>query len=345
MGLLDKFVDKEKAQNLTVKDPRDIVNSILKGTSGSSVVRDLKYNIFYQIYCFKGVVDGVGVSTLVANTALALAELGISVLVIDTSILQPVQDILLKTNIENKDEKNVYDWFDLPYVRHSVLHQSSLNSRISVLSFFGKHRGMIDILSTNDNSSLVELALTEFHNKFDIILVDSCHELTTINTTAMQMSQQIIQVWNDTPTVVSNIDDFITNCVTLSCPLDKMRNVVYSKINRDAMGNLDVLLKEYRLKKLATCYLSESCSLVLVTGKPLWQHISSNKDIIEYTNFIIDVISLILNIDTLGSKKARGTITSNDIIEGKVDGTLSKEVLENSQISDNEEAKDGDIEC
>ena len=342
MGLLDKFIDKEKTEKLTVKDPRAIVNSILKGTSGSSLVRDLKYNIFYQIYCFKGVVDGVGVSTLVANTALAMADLGISVLVIDTSILQPVQDVLLKTNVENKNEKNLYDWFDLPYIRNSVLHSSSLNNRVSVLSFYGKHRGMIDVLSTNDSGSLVDLALTEFHNKFDIILIDSCHELTSINMAAMQMSQQIIQVWNDTPTVVSNIDDFITNCVTLSCPLDKMRNVVFSKLNRDAMGNLDVLVKEYRLKKLATCYLSESCSLVLVTGKPLWQYVSSNKDIIEYTNFIIDVISLILNIDTLGSKKARGTITSNDIVEGKVDGTLSKEIMEDSH---NNEAEDGDTEC
>lgn len=336
MGLFDKFVDKEKAQNLTVANPRDVFNRILKSASGSSIVRDLKYSIFYQIYCFKGVVDGVGTSTIVANTALAIAELGVSVLVIDTSILQPVQDVLLKTNIENKDEKNIYDWFDLPYVKNSVLHQSQINNRISVLSFYGKHRGIVDILSTNDNASLVELALTEFHNKFDIILIDSCHELTTINSTAMQMSQQIIQVWNDSPTVVSNIDDFITNCVTLSCPLDKMRNVVYSKINRDAMGNLDVLLKEYRLKKLATCYLSESCSLVLVTGKHLWQYVSSDKDIVDYTNFIIDVVALILNLNTYNSE-AKGTITSSDIIEGKVDGTLSKEIIEHSE--------EGDIEC
>ena len=64
------------------------------------------------------------------------------------------------------------------------------------------------------------------------------------------MSQKVIQVWNDSPTVVSNLDNFISNCVTLCCPLDKMRFVIYSKDNPDVIGGLDELLKQYRLKKI-----------------------------------------------------------------------------------------------
>lgn len=330
MGFFSKL-DNDKVKNIKLGDPRAIYNSILKGASGANVVRDLKYNIFYQIFAFKGIVEGVGTSTLVANTAIAIADLGLSVLVIDTSILNPVQDTLLKTKLEDKDADKIKDWFDLPYTKFSVLHQSSINNKISVLSFY--NRTVIDALSTNDNNTLVDLALTEFHTKFDIILIDCCHELTSVNTASLQMSQQVIQVWNDTPTVLSCLDNFITNCVTLSCPMDKMRNVVYSKINREAMGSMDNLLKQYRFKKLTSFINSEACSLVLTIDKVLWQYASSNKDIEAYTNSIIDVVALILNIQELNNK-SRGTITSNDIMEGKVDGTVTKKMLD----------KDPDIE-
>lgn len=331
MGFLDKFLDKDKTSKMTVQNPRQVFNDLLKKASGSSETRELKYNIFYQIYAFKGVVEGVGTSTLVANTAIALSKLGLTVCVVDTSILQPVQDILLKTNYADGsvDVKDRLDWFDMPYTKLSPLHMSK-HRNISVLSFYGKNRNITDILSTSDNASLVELAFTELHNKFDIILVDCCHELSSINTACLQMSQQVIQVWNDTPTVVGNIDNFITNSVTLSCPLDKMRFVVYSKINDDVIGSLDDILSQYRLKKLATNVLSKSISLVLVTGKDLWQYESDDESIIEYTNCIVDIVFHICNLERLGEK--RGTVTSNEIMEGKVDGTLTKKMLERDNI-------------
>ena len=340
MGLFSN-VDESKTSNLTIKDPRELYKAFLKGTSGAGLARDLKYNIFYQIFAFKGIKEGVGTSTLVANTAVAIADLGLSVLVIDTSILQPTQDTLLHTNLDNYDEDKIKDWFELPYTRQSVLHQSRINSNVSVLSFF--RRNVIDCLSTNDNSSLVDLALTMFHNKFDIILIDCCHELTSINTSALQMSQQVIQVWNDQPTVLANLDMFITNCVTLSCPMDKMRNVVFSKISREAMGSMDVLLKQYRFKKLTSFVNSESCSLVCTLDRILWQYASKDKDIIEYTNSIIDIVGLILNIAELDGK-AKGTITSNDIIDGKVEGTLSKKFVDASLLEEKEEEDNADID-
>lgn len=330
MGLLNKFLDKDKTSKVTIVDPKETFKNLLKQTSGANYVRELEFDIFYQVYAFKGVVDGVGCSTIVANTALAIANLGLTVCVIDTSILQPVQDVLLRTNYESVDKEKRLDWFDMPYTKLSPLHVSSLNRDISVLSFYGKNRGIIDILSTNDNSSLVDMAFTELHNKFDIILIDCCHELTSINTACLQQSQQVIQVWNDTPSIINNVDNFITNCVTLSCPLDKMRFVVYSKINPDAMGSLDGMLQQYRLKKLTTINLSLAVSLVLVTGNPLWQYASSDKDILGFTDSIIDIACHICNI-TRESDLQRGTITSTDIMEGKVDGTLTKKLLERQE--------------
>lgn len=332
MSFLDKFVDKEKVSQATIANPREVFYNILKHTSGSSMTRNLRYNIFYQVIAFRGVVEGVGTSTLVANTALAIANLGLTVCVIDTSMLAPVQDVLLKTPeavVEEKAETDHLDWFDMPFTKKSPLHVSSLNHNISVLSFKGKTHTVIDVLSTNDSSSLVDIALTELHNKFDIILIDTCHELTEVNTACLQQAQQIIQVWNDSPTVLATMESFITNSITISCPLDKMRNVVTSKMVKDVIGNLDDLLKQYRLTKIATSYVSEEIAMLLVTGKSLWQYPSKDQMVIDYTNCIIDIVCYILNIRD--EKDKGGTITSNDIMEGKVEGTLHKKLNDDNE--------------
>lgn len=314
MGFIDKFLDRDKTSQLTVANPRETLNNILRQASGSSIIRELKYNIFYQIIAFKGVVDGVGTSTLVANTALALANAGLKVCVIDTSVLQPVQSVLLKTKIGEPD--TVKDWFDMPYLatKGDALKPSTLNNGISVLDFKGKNRGIVDILSTNDSSNLVEIALSELQSKFDIILIDCCHELTSVNTACLQMAQKVIQVWNDTPTVASNIDSFITNCVTLSCPMDKMRYVVFSKLSKNVMGgNLDNILSQYRFKEITRTYNSEEVAYNLALNKQLYQLESKDEDVTNYTNAIIDVFAHICNVEN--GLKSQTTVTSDELDE------------------------------
>lgn len=327
MGILDKLIDKDKTSQMTIANPRDVFHQILKNSSGYATARDVKYNIFYQIIAFKGVKDGVGVSTIVANTAIALAELGLTVCVIDTSILYPTQDILLKTNMENYDKKDIVDWLDMPFTKASPLHVSSINKNISVLGFYGKDRGIVDLLSTNDSDSLVELAITEFHNKFDIILMDVCDEPTEVCAGCMQQSQKVIQVWNDSPQVMGNINAFLTNWATLACPLDKMKNVVFSKLARETMGaNLDAVLEEYKLRKITESYLDEDIYFHLATNKVLYQLESRDEDIIKYTDMIVDIVAHILNLNNLNKKVAKGTITSQDIMDGKVEGTTTKKL-------------------
>ena len=336
MGFLDKFVDREKLANAQVKDPREIFSNILKQTSGSSYIRELQYNIFYHVYAFRGISQGIGTSTLVANVALAIAEAGLTVCVIDPSILHPVQDVLLKTPESDMSVENIgnrLDWFDMPYTKKSPLHVSKFNKNISVLSFKGKSRSVVDLLSISDSASLVELALTELHNKFDIILIDACDETSSVNTACLQQAQQVIQVWNDSETVLSCLDDSITNAITLSCPLDKMRYVVYSKLCRNVNVNMDKLLEQYRVKCIAKSYASEEIQTLLTTGKTLFQYASSDKTVEEYTNCILDIACHILNIT--GEDTAKGTITTMDILDGKVEGTYTKALKDyNDEIAE-----------
>ena len=331
MGFFDKFLDIEKTAKVTIKDPKKVFEEVLRQASGSSYTRDIKYNIYYQIIAFYGVVDGIGTSTLVANTALAIAETGLTVCVIDTSMLAPSQDVLLNTEtaeLEEDGQTEHLDWFDLPYTKKSPLHISKYSKNISVLSFKGKRRTVVDFLSTNDSSTLVDIALATLHSKFDIILIDCCHEMSAVNTACLQQAQQVIQVWNDSPSVVANLEGYITNAITLSCPLDKMRYVVANRISKDAMSSLNELVKQYRCKILATNYLSEELYLNNVIGKKLFRCESTDELVVKYTECIIIIVCHILNIDLDSESKPKGTITSNDIMEGKVDGTYHKELKE-----------------
>lgn len=336
MGLFDRYVDTEKVKEVRLVQPSKIFEDVLRQASGSAYTRSLKYNIYYTVFAFYGVVDGVGTSTLVANTALALAEAGLTVCVIDTSMLAPTQDILLKTDeatySEDKSLKH-YDWFNMPFIRESPLHVSKLAHNVSVLSFRGGRRSVVDYLSPNDSESLVTLALSSLHSKFDIILIDCCHEMTSVNTACLQQAQQVIQVWNDSPVVMGNLEGFITNAITLSCPLDKMRYVIYNKLSREVMGSLDGVLDQYRLRKIGESFFSEELYLKLVTGKTLFRCESSDKNVIDYTELIIRIACHILNIDLTGEEKGKdkGKITANDVAEGKVDGTVTKKLKQQEQ--------------
>lgn len=321
------FFDKEKTSSITVKSPSEIFTDILKVTSGTGYARNTEFDIFYQVVAFKGICDGVGTSTLVANTAIAISKLGLTVCVIDASVLNPAQDVLLKTNWKDQDIENRKDWFDIMYTDDSVLHKSKISSNISVLSFKGKKRDITDLMGTQDTDLLVETALSILHSKFDIILIDCCQETTQINAACIQQAQKVIQVWSDTPHLISNIDMWITNNVIMSCPLDKMRYVVISKFVNDIRCDFSGMLSQYRFTQLASCSLSIDVARANAMGKNIWGYASNSEEIEEFNNCIIAIVCHLLNIDD-DKEEHRGSFTSNDISDGKVDGTLHKKMKE-----------------
>lgn len=312
------------AKNLSdvkIKDPKLLLVDMLKATSGAEVDRSIKYNIFYRLIAFKGAAHGVGCSTIVANTAVALAGLGLNVAVVDTSMLAPVQDTLLKTKLkDDSEDEKIYDWFDMPYTKISVLHVSKRSKNISVLSFIRKDRTVLNVMSTQDNAELADMALETLQSKFDIVLFDLCDELTEVNTACLQKAQRVIQVYSDSIACVSNIDKNITNSVILSCPMDKMRYVVENKTIDDTIGSLDGLYKQYKFKCIAHCGFSSGVARVASMNSILFQHPTDDEGIIEFTEMILDIVCLLCNIDD--GRQPRGTITADDIEAGKVKGTL-----------------------
>lgn len=318
---------QKKASQVEMVDPQKIFADILKSFSGSGLSRGVKYNLFYRLIAFKGISQGVGCSTVVANTALALADLGLSVCVLDTSILHPCQDELLDTNYLSLDKEKRLDWFDMPFTTVSPLNISKYNKSISVLSFAGKGRTILDMLSTLDSDRLVDIAISELESKFDVILFDLCDEPTNVNVTAMQRAQQVIQVWSDSVTALASMEQSITNNVTLSCPMDKMRYIVENKTIDDTMGNLNVLYKEYRFKRLSHCSLSYEIARV-AQMKPLWKYVSSEQTIIDFNSLILDIVCHICGIEIEGKNNERRSLAKaverNDNQEPLLKGIFKK---------------------
>lgn len=310
----------EGLKGVSVTDPRLIFTDLLKTSSGVSYERSLRYNIFYQFVAFKGVRDGIGTSTIVSNTALAMAKLGLNVCVVDTSILNPCQDILLKTNYDRENKKEgVTDWFSMGFTRNSVLNISGIDRKVSVLSF--KNRTIVDLLSTQDSAAAVELAFSQLATKFDIILVDICNEPTNISTTAMQLSHKLIQVWSNSVTTMRNVENFITNNVICSCSMDKMRYVVTSMTVDDIPTNWDELMKKFHFKHLAHVGMSMEIAHMLATGRILFNAAVNSPDVQQFNDCITDIVCHLLNINP-ETGKSNATYTPAGVIN---DNSNSKE--------------------
>lgn len=310
----------EGLKGVSVTDPRLIFTDLLKASSGVSYERSLRYNIFYQFVAFKGVREGIGTSTIVSNTALAMAKLGLNVCVVDTSILNPCQDILLKTNYDRENKKEgVTDWFSMGFTRNSVLNISGIDRKVSVLSF--KNRTIVDLLSTQDSAAAVELAFSQLATKFDIILIDICNEPTNISTTAMQLSHKLIQVWSNSVTTMRNVENFITNNVICSCSMDKMRYVVTSMTVDDIPTNWDELMKKFHFKHLAHVGMSMEIAHMLATGRILFNAAVNSQDVQQFNDCITDIVCHLLNINP-ETGKSNATYTPAGVIN---DNSNSKE--------------------
>ena len=307
----------EGLKGVSVTDPRLIFTDLLKASSGVSYERSLRYNIFYQFVAFKGVREGIGTSTIVSNTALAMAKLGLNVCVVDTSILNPCQDILLKTNYDRENKKEgVTDWFSMGFTRNSVLNISGIDRKVSVLSF--KKRTIVDLLSTQDSAAAVELAFSQLATKFDIILIDICNEPTNISTTAMQLSHKLIQVWSNSVTTMRNVENFITNNVICSCSMDKMRYVVTSMTVDDIPTNWDELMKKFHFKHLAHVGMSMEIAHMLATGRILFNAAVNSPDVQQFNDCITDIVCHLLNINP-ETGKSNATYTPAGVINDNSD--------------------------
>lgn len=313
MSLMNK--SRNKLDNVQIKSMGEILGDVLKATSGTkSTEGGEDFNIiFNKIVGFRGVRDGLGTSLFVSNLALALANQGMKICVVDTSMLYPVQDTYLKTKIKQvgAQQDEVRDWFDLQYDDKDVLNISSLNQGIVVLSF--TERNLTDLTSISDTLELGQGAIDKVSPQFDLVLVDIANEYTSVGLAAMQACDVIYQIWSNDRASLASLDSFISNMMTQAIPYSKMQQVILLSAIEGIMQSLTDVYKRYGFKEVARVGLSEVIARENAVGRLPVTTRTAHEDIEEYKMAIAAVAKLVLNVDD-GEKMIAGEKVS-DIIE------------------------------
>ncbi len=280
---------KKKLEALASARNKNILEEILKATSGADVAKETTCSVYFKIVGFKPCKEGIGCSLLVANTAMALAKLGLSVCVMDTSMLNPSQDILLNTGNTSKE-----DWLEMPYTNSNVLSVSKRNSKINVLSF--RNRGVIDLLSISDNEELCEIAFTQLLDKYDVFLIDLSNEPSAVSVACMQHCHKVIQVWSNFPHCLNSVSTFVESNVSLCCPLEKMSSVVTSMVIDDIKTDWETILSKYKFRQIGNIPMSLEVARVVSLGKLPFGYQSPSEGIRLYNDCIQSVVSEIVEV-------------------------------------------------
>lgn len=282
---------KEKLEAIANQKSKGILEELLKATSGADVTKKASYSVYFKIVGFKPAKEGIGCSLLVADVAMALAKLGLSVCVMDTSLLNPSQDVLLNTGNTSKE-----DWLEMPYTNANVVSVSKRNSKVHVLSF--RNRGVVDLLSVSENEELCEVAFTTLLDKYDIFLVDLSNEPSSVSTACMQHCHKVIQVWSNFPHCLNSISTFVESNVSLCCPLEKMSSVVTSMVIDDIKTDWDSILDKYKFHQIGNIPMSLEVARVVSLGKLPFGYQSTSDGIRLYNQCVSSVVNEIVEIET-----------------------------------------------
>lgn len=316
------FVNKSrnKLDNVKIKSVSEILSDVLKATSGTSstgVGDDFKI-IFNKIIGFRGVRDGLGTSLFVSNLAIALADLGLKICVVDTSMLYPVQDVYLGTEIKKvgAQKNEVKDWFDLMYDSKDVLNISKY-SGVVVLSF--TDRNLTDLTSISDTLELGQAAIDKMSPQFDLVLVDLANEYTSVGLAAMQACDVIYQVMSNDRASLNFYDSFVSNMLTQAIPYNKMQQVILLSTIDDIMQleKMGDVLKKYGFIEVARVGLSEVIASENAIGRLPVKTSKIHEDVEEYRMAVASVVKLILNINDM-DKEIAG-IRVGDIVESNAE--------------------------
>lgn len=316
------FVNKSrnKLDNVKVKSVSEILSDVLKATSGTSstgVGDDFKI-IFNKIIGFRGVRDGLGTSLFVSNLAISLADLGLKICVVDTSMLYPVQDVYLGTEIKKvgTQKNEVKDWFDLMYDSKDVLNISKY-SGVVVLSF--TDRNLTDLTSISDTLELGQAAIDKMSPQFDLVLVDLANEYTSVGLAAMQACDVIYQVMSNDRASLNFYDSFVSNMLTQAIPYNKMQQVILLSTIDDIMQleKMEDVLKKYGFIEVARVGLSEVIASENAIGRLPVKTSKIHEDVEEYRMAVASVVKLILNINDM-DKEIAG-IRVGDIVESNAE--------------------------
>lgn len=264
------------------------LQSLLSLLSGGGEHKVSEQLLFDKVIGFRGVVDGVGCSTIIQNVAIALSDTTrYKIAVVDTSMLYPCMAEMLKC--DTSDIKS--DIFD--YGRGTELGKVALDSKYNNISVFTFHgRTVIDMVSVTEDLKLFDKFIDELKCFYDIILIDLSQETTNFATEAAIKCNKIFFVSDLSLRSTSNIVNSLNYLATLGVSMSKCRRVILNK-DTNVVSGVKSVLNELDMELFLSIPYSKAIYQRGIGGNPIWGLASRDSDI---TSFHIAIQKLVDDI-------------------------------------------------
>lgn len=281
-----------------------LIGNILGTISGGKELKVSENLLFDKVIGFRGVVEGVGVSTLVQNVAVALADsTNNTVCVVDTSILAPSQEYLLGLENEDNYKKDLLD-FTAGQLSNVVYKTRFTN--VYLTSYH--NRELPDLLSSKECQRTISDFFEELKSFFDVVLVDLSHEVSWAVAESAIRCNRIYTVMTPSITCLSLLQRSLNEAASLAVPLHKMRKVIINKNVSDVNAGVESALKEYGLQLMATVPLSDDIARMGVTGERIWGSFSGSRYVTAYNKMLDVLLADILERNDLNQKQMRANL-------------------------------------
>lgn len=226
----------------------------LSGDKGMQVSRKL---LFDKVVAFQGVVGGVGTSSIVYSTAVALRKKGLNVVVVDLNFINPMQESLFSIREESK--KDLLDFVEeLPHVI------TTTTERVDLITL--KNRTVVDMLSILDDKVIIVNLIETLKNYYDIVLMDvPVKEPTNLAVHALVKANKVITVSDSSFRSLNFLKKHFEFLLQVGIHKSEFP-IVLNKTVKDFALNYQNLVDTYGLKFLGAIPFSKDLFLQGVSG-------------------------------------------------------------------------------
>lgn len=276
--------------------------------------------LFNSVIGFRGIVDGVGTSTILASLAIALSErTNKRICVVDTNILYPTQFALLCGGISSDARATMKDWFS---VTASIPERivDTKYKRVSLLGCF--NRRISDAFSTTDTTKLADETFDRLKDLFDIILVDLSHEWSQLAMSSATHCNKIFTVMDLSARCMSNVQQSLNNLAISAVPFSKFRNAIINKYSVRGFTGLSDIISQCKLEVVATIPFSQEIYVEGTLSRTPWGMATASYEVAEFNEAIDTLLYSIasetpLEIIDLQEKEEIEQAIANSTIKNK----------------------------
>ena len=266
---------------------------LLGKMSGESSVENQEKLLFNHVIGFRGIVEGVGCSTIVQGLANAIStRTKLRVCVVDTSILYPSQYALLCDPFSSDVRLTIKDWFSADVsIPERII--DTRYKRVSLLGCF--NRRLTDAFSASDTIRLVDETMDVLKGLFDIIIVDISHEWSQIAMTMPRYCNKIFTVVDPSSRCVNNLMESLNNLAICAVPFHKYTSAIINKSSKSGLLGIDGILKRSKLDPVAVIPFSQKIFENGTMGRSNWAIATPDPTIEQYNQAIDTLLVSLIN--------------------------------------------------